>query len=176
MSSASPIALAVAALLGLFTVLAFVDGVLIHLFKERLHTRAESRTEHWLHTARAFAFIPALLTVFSDAKDAWLAIGIGVLVIDELLAIADGIVERRSRRSSGGLPTLEYLIHVGVTGVHWAAIALALVLRFEGRDGAFMKSLSHMMLPGAVAIALIHVAVALKKPRAIVLTPMERAS
>lgn len=176
MSSASPIALVVAALLALFSVLAFVDGVLIHLVKERLHTRPESRTEHWLHTARAFAFIPALLTVFSDAQGVWLAIGIGVLVGDEILAIADGVVERRSRRSSGGLPTGEYLIHVGVTGVHWAAIALALVLRFEGRDGAFMKSLSNMMLPSAIAIAVIHVAVALKKPRPIVLSPMERAS
>ena len=166
MSSASGIAQALVVLLTMFSVLAFVDGVLVHLVRHRLHTRPESRTEHLLHTARAIAFVPALMTVFADAQGALLVTGIMVLLVDEGLAMADAIVERRSRRALGGLATGEYLLHLGLTGTHWAAIALALVLRFTDRDGALMKSVSMLLLPGAIVIAVLHVGLALRAPNA----------
>jgi hypothetical protein len=176
MSSASPIALALVALMIVFTILGFVDGVVFHLIRDRLHTRPESRTEHLLHTARAILFVPALYTVFSDAQGTALFLGIAVLVVDEGFALADGAIERRSRRGLGGLTTGEYLIHVAVTGVHWAAIALALVLRFTGRDGAFMKGFSGMMMPGAIGMAVLHVGLALRKPNAAMVPRLEEAS
>jgi hypothetical protein len=166
LSSASPTALALVVLLLVFSALGFVDGVYIHLIREKLHTRPESRTEHLLHTGRAIVFVPTLYTVFADAQGTVLWIGIALLAVDEALGLADGAVERKSRSSVGGLTTGEYLIHVAVTGVHWAAIALALVLRFNERDGAFMRSFTmQMMVPGAIVIALVHVALALRKPR-----------
>ena len=90
--------------------LAFVDGVLIHLVREQLHRRPETRLEHLIHTGRALAFPPILLCFFGGASP---ALGVVFLAVDQALELADMAIERRSRAYSGGLRSSEYLLHGG---------------------------------------------------------------
>lgn len=142
---------AVIACLAALAALAFVDGVLIHLVRERLHRRPESRVEHLLHTGRALVFPPILLLFFAGAG---VTAGVALLVVDQALELADLAVERRSRAYSGGLRTSEYLLHGLVLTLRGAAIAFSLV---AGAPSAAVVAFAELLLPGAIAIAILHV-------------------
>jgi hypothetical protein len=98
--------------LSIFGLVAALDGLYYHLWKYRLHTRAESRYEHKLHTLRAFLFIPIVLLLFAGNFGGhllWLAIFF--LLIDHSVEIIDVLSEKDSRASIGGLSSREYAAH-----------------------------------------------------------------
>jgi hypothetical protein len=140
----------IACLIGLVA-LAFVDGVLVHLVRERLHARPETRLEHWIHTGRAAVFPPILVLFFGGAAP---ALGVAFLVVDQVLEIADMAIERRSRAYSGGLRTSEYLLHGTALTLRGAAIAFSLA---AGAPSATVVGFVNLLLPGAVLGAILHV-------------------
>jgi hypothetical protein len=131
--------------------IAFVDGVLIHLVRERLHQRPETRVEHLIHTGRALLFPPILVLFFGGAAP---ALGLAFLALDQLLEIWDMAIERRSRAHSGGLRTSEYLIHGAALTVRGAAIAFSFV---AGTPCATVVSFVGILLPGAILGGILHV-------------------
>jgi hypothetical protein len=142
---------AVIACLAALAALAFVDGVLVHLVRERLHRRAETRLEHLVHTGRAAVFPPILVLFFAGAAP---SLGVAFLVIDQALEIADMAIERRSRAYSGGLRTSEYLLHGTALTVRGAAIAFSLA---AGTPSAAVVAFVDLLLPGAILGAILHV-------------------
>jgi hypothetical protein len=140
---------AAALLLAAFLPLAAYDGIYLHLWRYRLFARAESRREHFVHTA-------ALL---------WIAVGL--VAIAQLVALADLVSERDSRASLGGLSTTEYLLHVVIMSLRTASIALILAARPEGAwslesawrvgelDG-FVRMLGIQAAAGGVVMAALH--------------------
>jgi hypothetical protein len=142
---------AVIACLAALAALAFIDGVLVHLVRERLHRRAETRLEHLVHTGRAAVFPPILVLFFAGAAP---ALGIAFLVVDQALEIADMSIERRSRAYSGGLRTSEYLLHGTALTLRGAGIAFSLV---AGAPSASVVTFVELLLPGAILGAILHV-------------------
>lgn len=143
--------LAVMACLSALGALAFVDGVLVHLVRERLHRRPETRLEHLIHTGRAAVFPPILVLFFAGRAP---ALGIALLAVDQVLEIADMAIERRSRAYSGGLRTSEYLLHGTALTLRGAAIAFSLA---AGAPSAALVTFVDLLLPGAVLGAILHV-------------------
>ena len=139
----------IACLVGLGA-LAFVDGIVVHLFHERLHCRPETRLEHWIHTGRAAVFPPILIFFFGGAAP---ALGVAFLAIDQILEIWDMAIERRSRAYSGGLRTSEYLLHGTALTLRGAAIAFALA---AGAPSATVVSFVNLLLPGTILGAMLH--------------------
>jgi hypothetical protein len=114
-------------LLVLFAVVGGIDGVYYHGMKFKLYEKAASRREHWLHTGRAVLFPPAVIILFAQAPGgALLWAGVALLAADFVLMVWDTWEEKASRSVWGGLPRGEYLIHLLATGLHFAALALAL--------------------------------------------------
>ena len=142
---------AVIACLAALAVLALVDGFFVHIVRERLHRRAESRREHLIHTARAAVFPPILVLFFGGAS---LALGIALLVVDQALELADMAIERRSRAYSGGLQTSEYLLHGMALTMRGAAIAFSLAAVVPS---AAVVTFVNLLLPGTVVGAILHV-------------------
>jgi hypothetical protein len=142
---------AVIACLAALSALAVVDGLYLHLVRERLHRRPETRVEHLIHTGRAIVFPPILVLFFGGAAP---ALGIAFLVVDQVLEIIDMAIERRSRAYSSGLHTCEYLIHGAALTLRGAAIAFAFV---AGAPSPAVLSFVQLLLPGAVLGAILHV-------------------
>jgi hypothetical protein len=148
--SLDPSAAVIACLLAL-TGLALVDGVYVHLIREKLHRRAETRLEHLVHTGRAALFAPILVTFFGGAS---IALGIALLVADQVLETVDMAIERRSRAYSGGLRSSEYLLHGTALTIRGAGIAFAVT---AGAPSAALLTTIDLLLPGAVFGAILHV-------------------
>jgi hypothetical protein len=173
----SSIAATAAILLALFGPLSMIDGVYLHLVRYRLWARRESRREHLLHTLRAFLFIPVALFVLSGATGAAFVIGMVALAIDQLVELFDVIEENASRREIGGLPRGEYALHIVLVTLRASVVALALALRpgwawsisAHGSASpalAWLGEVSMQFVPGAVIVALVHVALLLVPARA----------
>jgi hypothetical protein len=141
---------AVVACLVAFAALSFVDGIVVHLWHERLHRRADSRLEHAVHTARAVLFPPILLLFFGGAAP---ALGFTLIVVDQGLEIADMAIERRSRVFSGGLRSSEYILHGALITLRGAGVAFALV---AGHPSAAVDTLVNLLLPGTILAAMLH--------------------
>ena len=113
-----------------FSLLSLVDGLYFHLYKFRLHARAETRREHWAHTARALLFIPTLLLVLAGTTSGWLLwLGVMAIAVDLGATIADLILERKARQFQGGLPGYEEKLHIVLSVLHVGAIASSLAAR-----------------------------------------------
>lgn len=145
---------AAAGCLAAFAALSFVDGIVLHLWRERLHQRPEARLEHALHTARAALFPILLVALFGGATSR--AVALGVVALDQVVEIWDMAIERRSRRFSGGLRSFEYVVHGLLITLRAAAIALTLAAPPIG-PGAAMASLVDLLMPGAILAAVLHV-------------------
>jgi hypothetical protein len=143
--------IAVIACLAALGALAFLDGVVVHLVRERLHRRPETRAEHLVHTARAALFPPILVLFFGGAAP---ALGVALLAADQVLEIADMAIERRSRAYSGGLRTSEYLLHGAALTLRGAAIAFSLA---AGTPSTAVVTFVGLLLPGTVLGAILHV-------------------
>jgi hypothetical protein len=148
-----------------FVALSFVDGVVLHLWFERLHLRAESRGEHALHTARAVLFPLVLVTFFAGPSLA----GVLLLALDEVAEVWDMAVERRSRAYSGGLRSSEYVLHGALITLRSGTIACTLATGVP-----ITGSLVSLLLPGAVLAAILHV-VLLVAPGIMTRTPQGAA-
>ncbi len=149
------------------------DGFYLHIFRYRLHERAESKFEHLTHTIRSVLF--PLILYFLCLGQSLTAISIGILfvVLDVLVLGVDAYVEKDSRVFMGGLPRWEYIIHLFVNGFHFALICTLLVLKLQYMNGEFifMNQFENVnsyvvfiflvknILPGAIALALLHVLV-----------------
>lgn len=157
-----------------FVAVSAVDGIYIHLVRLKLHARPESWREHVLHTARAVLFLPMLLALFGVVSGGLLLwIGIGMVLLDQVVELLDLLSEKDSRASIGGLSSLEYVVHVSLTTLRSAAIALSLAARpisafalssplVLGELEAPWKWLVAQLVPGAAVIALLHVWLALR--------------
>lgn len=141
---------AVVALLVIFSALSFVDGIVVHLWRERLHRRPGSRLEHALHSARAVLFPPILVLFFGGVGP---VAGLVLIAIDQGVEIADMAVERRSRAFSGGLRSSEYVLHGVLITLRSAGIAFALA---AGPPSAMVLSLVDLLLPGTILAAILH--------------------
>jgi hypothetical protein len=165
------------ALLLAFAALSAVDGVYIHLVRLRLHARPASWTEHVWHTGRALLFAPILLSLFTHVTGgALLWAGVALLVVDQALELLDTTSENQSRASLGGLGTFEYVLHILLTTLRTAAIAVGLAAR---PAAAWSLSAPHVLrelpgfwsvavlqlVPGAMLIALVHVVLAVRHRR-----------
>lgn len=170
--------LAAALTLALFTPLAALDGIYIHLWKLRLHTRPESRGEHALHTARAVLFAPLALLLFAvPSGGALLWAGAALALADTLVELWDAFVESDSRRELGGLSRAEYLLHVVLTLLRSAAIVLALAARSADAwawgaplaltgTSPIAAAIGTNLVPGAIALAVLHVWLGVRGARA----------
>jgi hypothetical protein len=137
-----------------FVALSFYDGVVVHLLRERLHTRPAARLEHRLHTARAALFPLLLVVYFAGQGPLWLAAC--VLLVDQCVEIADMAVERRSRAHSGGLPSMEYVVHGLLITLRSAAVVLTWAAIHVGAQTDLLRTLAWVLLPGAVLAAVVH--------------------
>jgi len=162
-------------LLALFAILAVYDGFYLHIFKYELHTRKESKPEHFTHTIRALIF-PVMIFFLFVIQDCTICfyIGLTLVFIDVVVMAIDAYMEKDSRAFMGGLPRWEYMLHLFVNGFHFATIAVYLVLKVQlNQDGLtivpnfydyqnfrIFQIFSINLIPGAILMALLHVFVA----------------
>jgi hypothetical protein len=113
--------------LALFCVLGVFDGLYFHMLRFKLHARAESRTEHLIHTVRAFVFVPIAILFFAyDTKGPALLAGLFIVVADLGLEIVDILIEKKSRETIGGISSAESAIHVFASSFRMAALAFVM--------------------------------------------------
>ncbi len=156
-------------LISAFAVLAAIDGLYFHLWKYRLHTWSDTRWEHQLHTARAVLFPGVVLLLYAENTGGlalWTAVAL--IATDIGIQLVDMLIERDARARWGGLSSNEYAVHVVLTGLHAAAIALALAskplsawalsapLVLAGEQCSLATTAANIILPGAMAIAVLH--------------------
>lgn len=113
-----------------FSVVGAFDSVYFHQLRFQLHARPETRKEHAWHTARAVlcpVWVACLFVVPAGGALLWL--GTIFAGLDCIAAAGDVIEEPKSRRLYGGLPPLEYGLHIAVSMLHTAALTLILVDR-----------------------------------------------
>ena len=110
--------------LNLFMVLGSVDLFYFHMWKYKLHTRAESRYEHKLHMAFAFLMVPVAFLLYYQ-NFGGIALWAGVFFVGAALGteLLDVFSEGDSRASIGGLSTAEYALHVVLTILKVASFA-----------------------------------------------------
>jgi hypothetical protein len=111
--------------LNLFMILGAVDLFYFHIWKYKLHTRAESRYEHKLHMAFAFLMVPLALLLYYE-NFGGIALWAGAFFVIAALSteLFDVFSENDSRASIGGLSTPEYALHVVLTILKVASFAL----------------------------------------------------
>ena len=114
-------------LLILFTIVASIDGLYFHLYKYRLFERKESIKEHHLHTANAFLFpITILLLFVYDVAGFLLWLSVVITILTLIIEFYDVFEEKKSRADLGGLTSLEYSMHFGMSGIRAAYTAIVL--------------------------------------------------
>ena len=170
------------ALLIVFSALALIDGIYLHLIRFKLYRVPEAKFEHVTHTLRAILF-PAILyfLMIQQQHPLYFYFGCAAVVLDVLVLGVDAYVEKDSRQGMGGLPRWEYILHLFVNGFHFAALAVFFVLKINYsadlgfqvkdlrsyRDFAGFSSLLILLLPGAIVIALAHIAVIFPRVQAL---------
>ncbi len=89
------------------------DVFFFHRHRCHLCERCESRTEAWIHVARGIVYVLQLSCVPNLAfHGRYYALFVALFVADAAIAITDILVEPASRKSLGGLPPGEYLMHI----------------------------------------------------------------
>jgi hypothetical protein len=117
------------ALVGAF-MLGAIDGLYFHLQRYRLFAHPESRSEHALHTVRAFLLLPPLTLLYlAEPAGPYLWVAAACIAADQVALALDVRAEATSRRRFGGLSAAEYQIHIAANGLHSVALALALASR-----------------------------------------------
>ncbi len=123
--------LTVCVLLLLMGILGATDIVLFHVIAHRLRERSDSRAELVTHFLRGptyallFFFVPNF-----ELRGTWFALLLVLLVFDAVISVVDFWLEPASRKSAGGLPRGEYLLHVVLAGLFGGLVAAVL---YEGR-------------------------------------------
>ncbi|MCH2195438.1 hypothetical protein [Kordia sp.] len=154
----------------IFMILATYDGFYLHIYKYELYGREDSKFEHKIHTIRAFLFplIVWLLFVNNDAISFWCAITF--VCIDSLVLAIDAYAESDSRKSIGGLPKWEYILHIFANSFHFASEVLIIATKIQVSEFGvlihevstttsaqeFFRMVSVNMIPGAIVLAFVH--------------------
>lgn len=126
-ATAPLILMSIAAPLGAFDVLYF------HIYKYRLYRHRHALLETVTHFVRGllFATVAFLLTRY-EPLGTWYWVIAGLIALDFLNNVADVILEPASRAPLGGLPPLEYMIHIigstfsGLIGATWVVLGAPL--------------------------------------------------
>lgn len=160
-------------LLSLFAALGVYDGFYLHIYKYRLYEHKESKGEHLTHTIRGIFFPLILYCCYLTSSPEWFFAGLTILVLDIIVTVMDAYMEKDSRSFMGGLPRWEYIIHLLVNGFHFASIAVFLVIKIrmtaagiilvndfhQARSYATFIELVRYLIPGAVALGVLHIMV-----------------
>lgn len=106
----------------LFTVIAGIDGIYIHLIRYKLHERQKSRYEHTLHTINVTLYLP-LVTLLYCFSPTGIYLWLCMLLFTASFGVEllDVRCERASREDLGGLTTNEYLMHFLMSGLRFGA-------------------------------------------------------
>ena len=84
-----------------------------HLYKFRLYEQPGSVLEELTHLVRHLLFIGAVLTLTLGRDVAVIRITLGVIVVFDLAnTVLDVLLEGESRAPLGGMPRVEYLVHL----------------------------------------------------------------
>lgn len=150
--------------------MAIIDGLYLHLWKYRLHTRKDSLYEHKLHTLRAILFPIVLYLLFAkNFGGIFLWIGILFGVTDLIIGAKDVFAEKDSRKELGGLSSFEYFLHVCANSIHVTFLTLLVIAKplhawslssptiLPAPYPSMMWSAFLILLPGAVLGVLLHV-------------------
>ncbi len=132
-------------------VLGALDILLFHMLGQNLRGRVESRAELVTHFLRGPAYFALFLWVPNSAPSgaaAWLLLA--PLAVDFAISVADFSLEPSSRRSAGGLPPGEYLLHV-LLAMLFGALVLTVVQQvgprlFVATDWGFGHSDAPLLL------------------------------
>jgi hypothetical protein len=153
-----------AVLLVLFSAAASTDSLYFHTYKYRLHARAASRFEHWLHTANICLFVPQTYLLFcAQARGAWLVLAAALTLATFVVEMVDVLCERSSRADLGGLIPTEYAMHflmgtlrAGYVGLLFAGVRAADFVAPASLGPSPVAGVGWMMVvPGAI-VALFH--------------------
>ena len=151
------------------------DAIYYHIIKFRLASRPESRAETRTHIARGLVIgIAVLLLAHFEPRGLWFWAIAGLFAVDFFNSAIDAYLERDSRASLGGLPRLEYIIHLtGATfmgaiavvfltrGWHLGALETALVAPSQPLP-AFMKINALAIALGSFALAAYEAAILIR--------------
>lgn len=150
-----------------YAVLAFFDGVFLHLWKYRLYSFEDTVYEHFLHSARAVLFPFLVVGLYGYDVRGFLFIGVILVALTDL--VFQGIdmwEEKMARIRFGGLSSVEYLLHTVLTSMHVSALLLYVLAKpvdswswhwFPVLESSFLPNFIAMnLLPGATIVAIIH--------------------
>lgn len=123
-------------LLFVMGLLGATDIVLFHVLAHGLRDRVESRSELITHFLRGptYALLFAVMPNFS-LQGGWFFALLGLLVFDAGISVVDFWLEPDSRRSAGGLPRGEYLLHV-ILAALFGALVFAVLSEGQARMDA----------------------------------------
>jgi len=106
-----------------FTLIASVDGLYFHLYRYRLYLRPASFYEHRLHTLNAVLFVPLTALLYcAQPLGLWRVLGLLLFGASVFIEILDVLCEKESRRTLGGLTSIEYLMHFLMSGLRFGSM------------------------------------------------------
>ena len=115
-------------LLCAFAILGSIDIAYFHIFRFKLYKAPSSRGEQITHLLRTILFLTAMLLVmFVDAHGVFSLLLPVILLIDFLNSMIDVLLEPNSRQSLGGLPPMEYAVHMVTMFLSGAIMAIAVI-------------------------------------------------
>jgi hypothetical protein len=154
------------AIMSIAAPLAAIDVLYFHLYKFRLHAQPSSQLETVTHLMRVLLFgAAAFFLTHYEPRGAWFWVITGIAAADFLNNLADVLLEPRSRAPLGGLPPLEYVIHIvgatasGVIAGAWVIGGLPLAslpteLAPPGDVPSWLATNGHALYAGAAAMLL----------------------
>jgi len=134
-------------LLGIVAPIGAFDVLYFHVWKFRLFARPASRAETATHVVRSVLIgVVALLLAEYEPRGRWYLAVTALLALDFANTLLDVWLEPASRKDLGGVPRLEYLIHVIGATAGGAVLAAFVAL---GRGLATLPTELHpTTLPG----------------------------
>ena len=111
-----------------FAILGVIDIGYFHIYRFKLYRLPASRGEQVTHLLRTILFFVALSWVmFTDAQGIFSFVLPVILLADFINSMVDVLLEPKSRIFLGGLPPLEYFVHMVTMFVSGAIMAVALM-------------------------------------------------
>lgn len=158
-----------------FTAIASVDGLYFHLYRYRLYARPDSQYEHRLHTINAVLYVPLTALLFcAQPLGLWRFAALALFLASLAIEVLDVLCEERSRRTLGGLTSIEYLMHFLMSGLRFGSILPLLAagplqqwLPAQTALGArplWLALLGLFLAAPGVLIAALHIYLALRPP------------
>lgn len=100
------------------------DVLYYHIYKLRLYQHHDAIWENVTHLVRALLFAIMLLTVLHVRASGWWWFLYPTLLGFELInTMTDVVLEPRTRKNIGGLPPVEYILHIFLSLMTGAALA-----------------------------------------------------